>query len=114
MPLPQKNLYYIGATHEWKFDDALPSEKGKNQLLESLSAVLNLPFKIVEHKAAIRPTVKDRRPFIGFHPKNSIVGIFNGMGTKGISLAPYFAKHFTENLLQQKPLLKEVDINRFL
>ena len=80
----------------------------------NLSAILNTPFEVVEHKAAIRPTVKDRRPFIGFHPEYSSIGIFNGMGTKGISLAPFFANHFTEHLLHQKPLMKEVDIKRFL
>ena len=107
------NLYYIGATHEWQFDDNLPSDKGKNELLDNLAAVLNTPFEIIEHKAAIRPTVKDRRPFIGFHPEYSNVGIFNGMGTKGISLAPYFANHFVNHLLKKEKLMNEVDIKRF-
>ncbi len=114
MPMEEENLYYIGSTHEWHFDDDEPSEKGKNELLGNLSTVLAAPFEIVEHKAAIRPTVKDRRPFVGFHPEFKNIGIFNGMGTKGISLAPFFANHFTEHLLHQKPLMKEVDIKRFL
>jgi glycine oxidase len=114
MPFGEKDLYYIGATHEWHFNDDKPSVNGRNELLGNLSAVLKVPFEIVDHKAAIRPTVKDRRPFIGFHPEFLNIGIFNGMGTKGISLAPYFAKHFTDHLLQQKPLMKEVDIKRFL
>jgi len=113
MPL-HKNEYYIGSTHEWHFDDDQPSEKGKNELLGNLSTVLNTPFTITEQKAAIRPTVKDRRPFIGLHPEYPAVGIFNGMGTKGISLAPYFAQHFAQHLLNGQPLMKEVDIKRFL
>lgn len=114
MPMPLKNHYYIGATHEWHFDDDQPSAKGRHELLGNLSTVLKAQFTVVEQKAAIRPTVKDRRPFIGFHPEFSSVGIFNGMGTKGISLAPYFAHQFAENLLLHKPLDKEVDIKRFL
>ncbi len=114
MPMQEKDLYYIGATHEWQFDDDQPSEKGRNELLGNLSTVLKAPFEIVEHKAAIRPTVKDRRPFIGFNPESPNVGIFNGMGTKGISLAPYFANHFANHLLKGKDLMKEVDIKRFL
>ena len=106
------NLYYIAATHDWNFHDSLPSEGGKIELLANLSAVLKLPFKVVEHKAAIRPTVKDRRPFIGFHPQFQNVGIFNGMGTKGFSLAPFFAKHFAENLLEGKDLMREVNVLR--
>ncbi len=114
MPLPEKDLYYIGATHEWYFDDDKPSTKGRNELEGNLGAVISAPYTIVDHKAAIRPTVKDRRPFLGFHPEFSNVGIFNGMGTKGISLAPYFAQHFTEHLLHGSPIMKEVDIKRFL
>ncbi len=108
------NRYYIGATHEWYFDDDQPSEKGRNELLGNLMAILKAPFKIIEQKAAIRPTVKDRRPFIGLHPDYHKVGIFNGMGTKGISLAPYFAARFTNCLLGKEKLIKEVDIKRFL
>jgi hypothetical protein len=41
------------------------------------------------------------------------MGIFNGMGTKGCSLAPFFASQLTEHLCQQKALDPEVDIRRF-
>lgn len=114
MPTSKKDEYYIGSTHDWSFDDDKPSEQGKNELLGNLSSILKSKFEVIEHKAAIRPTVKDRRPFIGFHPEYSNIGIFNGMGTKGISLAPFFANHFVESLLRKKPLMKEVDIKRFL
>lgn len=114
MPMQEEDLYYIGSTHEWNFDDDLPSENGKNELVGNLSTVLTAPFEIVEHKAAVRPTVKDRRPFVGFNPEHPNVGIFNGMGTKGISLAPFFAKHFTNHLVNKESLMKEVNIERFL
>lgn len=114
MPLPEKDRYYVGATHEWHFDDDLPTEKGKNELMGNLLANILAPVEVKNQKAAIRPTVKDRRPFMGFHPDFANVGIFNGMGTKGISLAPYFASHFTESILNHTPLMKEVDIKRFL
>jgi glycine oxidase len=112
MPTSVKDEYYIGSTHEWNFDDNQPSTFGKNELLGNLATVLKAPYQIVHHKAAIRPTVKDRRPFLGFHPQYKNVGIFNGMGTKGISLAPFFARHFTSHLVNGTPLMQEVDINR--
>jgi glycine/D-amino acid oxidase-like deaminating enzyme len=114
LPEKQADEYYIGATHDWYFDDELPSEKGKQELLANLQSFLKSPFEVLAHESAIRPTVKDRRPFIGLHPESPRVGIFNGMGTKGISLAPYFAQHFAKHLLEKTPLLPEVDINRFL
>jgi glycine/D-amino acid oxidase-like deaminating enzyme len=112
MPYYGTNLYYIGATHAWHFNDDQPSDIGKNELLGNLSAILNCPFEIIEHKAAIRPTVKQRRPFLGFHPQFNNVGIFNGMGTKGVSLAPYFAVHLVQHMLHQTPLMPEVDIQK--
>jgi glycine/D-amino acid oxidase-like deaminating enzyme len=114
MPWNKPDEYYCGSTHDWYFDDALPSEKGRRELLGGLQVILKSRYKILEHHAAIRPTVKDRRPFIGFTKLNSRVGIFNGMGTKGISLTPYFARHFVGHLTTGEPLMNEVDINRFI
>ncbi len=114
LPLQTKGHYYIGATHHWNFNNHLPTQAGKQELLTGLSAVTSLPVRVVEHQSAIRPTVKDRRPYIGFHPICKQVGIFNGLGTKGISLAPYFAHHFAQYLCDGAPLNSEVSIERFL
>jgi hypothetical protein len=35
------------------------------------------------------------------------------MGTKGMSLSPYFADHFSDVLLQKNNLENTVNINRF-
>lgn len=106
--------YYVGATHEWNYQDDKPSVEGRIELEANLRAILNCRYEIMDQKAAIRPTVKDRRPLIGFHPEHPNIGIFNGMGTKGISLAPYFANHFTRHLLHGEGLNSVADIKRFL
>ena len=105
--------FRCGATYEWKFEDELPTETGKSKLLEMLNAVLNVNFEITEHTSGVRPTVKDRRPIIGMHPDFSNVGIFNGLGTKGVSLAPYFANQLVEYLENDGLLMSEVDVRRF-
>lgn len=105
--------YKVGSTYTWNEVDEIPTEKGKNDLLEKLDAILNCPYEVIDHQAGVRPTVKDRRPFIGMHPTYKNVGIFNGMGTKGALLAPYFAEHFTDHLEDGTALDKEVDIKRF-
>lgn len=106
------NEYYIGATHDKFYDTTAPTEKGKEELVEKLSRILNSSYTITAHKAAVRPATKHRRPFIGLHPQHKQVGIFNGLGTKGVSLAPYFAKHFVNHLLRGEQLIQEVDIAR--
>ncbi|MEO7309744.1 MAG: FAD-dependent oxidoreductase [Chitinophagaceae bacterium] len=105
--------YWIGSTYQWKFEDALPTEIFRHQATNWLQSFCKLPFEIVDHLAAVRPATIERRPFIGFHPLHQQVGIFNGMGTKGVSLAPYFARQLADLLSQQQPLMGEVDIGRF-
>lgn len=114
MPFYEKNIYYVGSTHEIDFENSFPSAKGRQELESGLKSFLKCSYKVLDHWAAVRPTVSGRRPLIGIHPRHKRVGIFNGMGTKGISLAPYFANQFVEHLLLGKPLNKEVDIKRFL
>lgn len=107
------NTYKVGATYEWNDLNETPTEKGKADLMDKLQKVIKVPFEIIDHQAGIRPTVNDRRPLIGLHPQHAAVGVFNGMGTKGVMLAPYFAKHFSDFLENNIPLDKEVDIRRF-
>ena len=107
------NMYKVGSTYEWNELNELTTEKGKSELVEKLQKVLKVNFDIIDHQAGIRPTVNDRRPLIGLHPQHPELGVFNGMGTKGVMLAPYFAKQFVDFLEHKKPLEKEVDISRF-
>jgi glycine oxidase len=109
--LPLGNdLYKVGSTYEWNELNETPTEQAKDKILSQLRDIINVPFEVVEHKAGIRPSVKDRRPFIGFHKEYNQAAIFNGLGTKGALLAPFFANHLTQHLLHGKELLSEVDI----
>jgi len=112
--LPLGNdLYKVGATYNWKDKTNLPTEEGKQELLENLKEILNRDFEIIEHLAGVRPTVKDRRPMIGTHPKHKRIHLLNGLGTRGVMLAPAMAKALFENLEFEKPLDKTIDIKRF-
>jgi len=107
-------LFWVGATTHARDTSLSPSQKGIDWLKNKLNLALKIKYEIVDIKVGIRPTTKDRRPIIGLHPQHKRLGIFNGMGTKGASLAPYFAQHFIEHLLYNKPLIREVDLERFL
>jgi len=113
-PTAEPALYYAGATYQWHYETEAPTEQYKNEIIESLHKMLHVPFELVYHGAGIRPSAKYRRPFIGFHPEQQHIGIFNGMGTKGISLAPYFAEHFAEHIVNGKELMPEVDVRNVL
>ncbi|MEL7250482.1 MAG: FAD-dependent oxidoreductase [Bacteroidota bacterium] len=107
------DLYWIGSTSDNQFTAENPSSDGRTYLEGRLSEVLTTPYEVVAHQAAVRPTVKDRRPFLGQHTQYQPLHIFNGMGTKGASLTPYWAQHFVQYLIYHQPLDPEVDIARF-
>jgi len=107
------NIYKVGATFNWKDKTKKPSEVGKQELIEKLESFITVPYKIVEHIAGIRPTVKDRRPLIGTHPKHKNMAILNGLGTRGIMIAPSAAIDLYKYLEENIELDNEVDINRF-
>ncbi|MFI5148467.1 MAG: NAD(P)/FAD-dependent oxidoreductase [Bacteroidia bacterium] len=107
------DLFRVGSTFAWDKLDEVPTEAAKEDLILRLQKVLKLPFEIVDHKAGIRPTVINRRPLIGVHPDHPALCMFNGMGSKGVMIAPYFADHFIAHLEDHSPLSHEVDIRRF-
>lgn len=112
--LPIKgNVCRFGATYSWQPLDWLPTEPEKQLLLSRIHKFLKANYKITDHQAGIRPATQDRRPFLGNHPAHKNVCIFNGLGTKGVSLAPYLANEMINFMENQKVLLPEVNIERF-
>jgi glycine/D-amino acid oxidase-like deaminating enzyme len=109
----KEDLFWIGSTYEWDFTDTKPSPAFREKVEAQLKYWLTIPFTIVDHIASERPANMERRPFAGLHPLMPSVGIFNGMGTKGCSLAPYFSHELTDYLVNQTPLSPQVDVRRF-
>ena len=107
------DCYKVGSTYDWDDLSEDKTEKARTELTEKLEKLIGCDYSVVDHQAGIRPTVKDRRPLIGLHTEFSQLGIFNGLGTKGVSLGPFFANHFVEHLEKKIPLNPEADINRF-
>jgi glycine/D-amino acid oxidase-like deaminating enzyme len=105
--------FWVGSNYIWDFADEHPTEGFRTRTEQYLKEWLKPDFKIADHKASIRPANLERRPFAGFHPVYKNIGLLNGMGTKGCSLAPYFAKQLTDHLMHNKQILAEVDVKRF-
>jgi glycine/D-amino acid oxidase-like deaminating enzyme len=112
-PLEEGNLFWFGSNYQWEFPHANPTQEFYEQAHRHLQAWLRIPFKVLEHKASIRPATLERRPFVGLHPHQKNLGILNGMGTKGCSLAPWFANELVQNLVYNKEINPHADINRF-
>ena len=108
------NLFKVGATYNWEDKTDLPTEDGKKELVERIQEILNCDFEIVAHLAGVRPTVNDRRPLLGTHPAHKSLHILNGLGTRGVMLAPAMALDLFDYIENGKPLNKSVDIQRYI
>lgn len=109
----KNDIYKVGASYEWKDLTLSPTQKGIDFIINKLKNFINSDYKIITTKAGIRPTVLDKKPLIGEHHDFKGLYIFNGLGTKGVMLAPYFSEMLINNILYNKEILSDVDIKRF-
>lgn len=107
--------YRLGATYERERLDEQPTEAGRTELLAALPQLFApLPvYRVTDHRAGVRPNTRDKQPFIGLHPQQPQLGIFNGFGSKGSLLIPWHAARFAEALHGGQELPEEVDIRRY-
>jgi glycine/D-amino acid oxidase-like deaminating enzyme len=113
VPLPVQDVFWVGSNYQWEFENEEPSEQFYDSTKAHLQHWLKTPFEIIVHKVAVRPATLERRPFVGLHPQFPSLGILNGMGTKGSSLAPFFANQLAQHLVHGFPIMEEADVKRF-
>lgn len=110
-----KQRFKVGSTYEWTDLTDIPTEKGKISIVERLENVIGSPYEVEKQWAGIRPATIDRRPVLGAHSEFKNIFVFNGLGTKGVMLAPYFAREMV-SLLSTKNFVVHPEVNsvRFL
>jgi glycine oxidase len=75
--------YRVGATYSWDVSDAEVTTEGKNLLLKRLRTLTDSPVVVMDHRAGIRPILRDKRPVLGRHPQKPGLWICNGLGSRG-------------------------------
>ena len=70
-------------------------------------------YQLINQKVAVRPSVKDRRAIIGNHKRHKNLYLMNGLGSRGMLLSPYLASQLCSNIIENKKINSEIDINRF-
>lgn len=108
-----KNNYLVGSTYAWDDFNNDPTINAKNKLLNKLDKLVLCPYKVVYQRAGIRPTVIDRKPLVGQHKSHENLYILNGLGSRGVLIAPTVANALINFIEDRLPLQKEINISRF-
>lgn len=107
-----EDLYKVGATYNWEDKTNIPTEQAKEELLSELKEIISCDFEVIDHFAGIRPTIKDRKPLVGQHHTYKNLYLLNGLGTRGVMLAPYLSQKLFDFIEFDIPLEEEINIER--
>lgn len=106
------NHYLAGSTYDYTYADGDRTEGAHEKITAALKKMIKPSFDILEHHAAIRPSTIDRRPIIGELGTTPGHFVFNGLGSKGVMMAPWMADHLANHLLNNSPLEEEFSPQR--
>ncbi len=101
----REGVFWCGSNYRWDYNDLNPDMEWRNQTEKLLRKWLRDPFIIQEHCVAERPTVAGQQPVYGFLKDHPRIGIFNGLGTRGFSLAPILARQLVTAIQQNNVAL---------
>lgn len=110
----EEGLYKVGSTFNWIELDENPTVEAREEIMSRLRAFFEGETTLIKQEAAVRPTVQDRRPLAGVHPLHSNVGVFNGLGSKGLLIAPWLAPQLVHHMQNNATLDAASDIKRFM
>ncbi|MFZ1332843.1 MAG: FAD-dependent oxidoreductase [Flavobacteriales bacterium] len=105
------DVYRIGSTFDWTNVWTGTTTNAREELLGMLQAFVKLSIEVLEHSSGVRPATKDRRPIVGRTGEHE--AIFNGLGSRGVLLAPWCAMHLADHLFDGKEIDPEVRCDRF-
>lgn len=105
-------IFKVGATYAHHDLSEQTSQSGLDFLKEKLEVFYSGPYEVLEQKAGVRPNIKDRKPLMG--QLDSLEYAFNGMGSRGVLMAPYLSDHFLNYLLKGEALHPAWDLKRFI
>lgn len=106
--------FRAGSTYVWDDLQPTPTAEGRATIEARLKAFVRLPFEVLDHNAAVRPVIDAGYPVLGRHPSHPRLAYFNGLGSKGSLLAPFFADQLAGCLLEDRQPDPKLDVRDFL
>ena len=105
--------YLVGATYGRNDYSPEPTAAAREWLLDQVRRFVRCEFEVVDHQAGIRPTVPDRRPLVGSHPGDAGMFVLNGLGSRGVLIAPFAARRLYRLMARGESLPQAMDCARF-
>jgi glycine/D-amino acid oxidase-like deaminating enzyme len=105
------DVYRVGATFGWDDVWSGPTDEARHHLLDRLERMVEREVEVLDHWCGVRPASKDRRPILGRTGEHEFV--FNGLGSRGVVLAPWCAQHLCDHLFDGAELDEAVRVERF-
>jgi len=100
------DLFWCGSNYQWNYTSLEPDAAWRKNTIAELQRWLKLPFEVVDHIVAERPTTAGQVPLIGLHPGKPSAGILNGLGTRGFSAGPFWATELARKLTDESYVIR--------
>ncbi|MEZ4912326.1 MAG: FAD-dependent oxidoreductase [Saprospiraceae bacterium] len=91
-------LYWVGGGYV-KYHQMV--ESADIDIIEKIKNILKVDFEIIDTSVALRPSTRNRRPLLRISKESENLFQFNGLGTKGTSLGPFFADIMADAIIQR-------------
>ncbi len=108
-----KGYYRVGATYSRNDNSSYTTEDSRKGLEKKLQQLIKCTYEVKNQQAGVRPTVQDHRITVGYHPKYPRMGVINGLGSRGVLLAPYAAKALFYGFQNNTSIDTEISVSRF-
>ncbi|GIV56521.1 MAG: FAD-dependent oxidoreductase [Candidatus Kapaibacterium sp.] len=106
--------FSFGSTFDWETTEPIVTEQSTGHLRRQLEQYLRVPFRIEQAWAGVRPIMADLKPAIGEHPQYRRCWLFNGLGSRGLLLAPRLASILAEAIVSDAVTIPpQFDLRRF-
>jgi glycine/D-amino acid oxidase-like deaminating enzyme len=113
LPIDHQHIK-IGSNYQWDYTHHLPESTVTQKFINELKKIIKTDedFTITNHEAGIRPASRDRKPIVGKHPEYNNLYFLNGLGTRGVMLAPYLSELLINYFENGTTINEEINVNR--
>ena len=112
VPTKEKDIFLLGSTFHKQSISEVQNPADAKFLIERAELITGKKVTLIKHQRAVRPTVQNRRPYLGRHHTFKNLSVYNGLGAKGSALCSWLSPMMADFISNNAPLNEEVDISR--